>query len=89
MHAGDLRLGYGLNAQLFDFRAKMRRQNLLQYVLLNLIRKFSANHGFGNFAGSKPGDASHAAVLLHHGGEGLTHFIGSNFNIHLASALRI
>ena len=67
----------------------MRRQNLLQYVLLNLVRKFSTNHGLRNFAGAKAGDASHAAELLHHGGEGHTHFIGRNFNIYLASALRI
>ena len=89
MHAGDLGLRYRLNSELFNLRPKVRGKNLLQYVLLNLIGKFSANYGFRNLAGAKSGDAGRAAVLLHHGGEGFADFIGWDFNIYLASALRI
>ena len=89
MHAGDLRLGYRLNSLLFNLSAKVRRKNLLEDILLNLVGKFSANYGLRNLAGAKAGNTGHAAVLLHHAGEGFADFIGRDFDVHLASALRI
>ena len=89
MQAGDLRLRNRLNTLLFDGRAKLRRQNLLQYILLNWSANFLRITDSGTLPARKPGIRAMRRILLDHCGKGATYFVGGHFHIDLASALRI